>query len=70
MVNEIDKRTSFKYLCDVGQDLIPAKDLEECVFVARSYGPCSVFKLTQHGFSKYSYVCDIWIDTALKGGDE
>lgn len=70
MVNEIDKRTAFKYMCEIGSELIPAKDLEECLLIAKSYGPCSVFKLSGHVVSKYSYVCDLFIDKALKGGDD
>lgn len=70
MVNNIDKRTSFKYMCEVGSNLIPAKDLEECLYIARSYGPCAVFKLSGGVFSKYNYICDLFIDECLKGGDE
>lgn len=68
MVNNIDKRTSFKYLCECGQDILPAKDLEECLFISRSYGPCSIFKLNNGTFAKYEYECDLFIDDALKGG--
>lgn len=67
MVNTVDKRTSFKYLCEVGSSIIPASDLNECLFIAKSYGPCAVYQMRDYPLpDKYLYICDLFIDEALK----
>lgn len=71
MSNEIDKRTKYQYICEVGSRLIPAKDLTECIFISKSHGPCAVYELDKRQWADgYNYVTDIFCDEALsKGGD-
>lgn len=66
MNNQIDKRTKYQYVCEVGSKLLPAKDLTECIFIAKMNGPCAVFELDKRQWAEgYTYLTDIFVDEVL-----
>ena len=70
MTNQIDKRTSFKYLCECGSKIVPVKDMDEAVYVARSYDSCAIYRLKTFPIpDAYEYVCDLFVDKSLRGGE-